>query len=1325
MNEDRAVAENLPMLDQGEADALLTEEQFVEEEQFKEPPNVSETVMENPLENSDPQLGLLSSNRFLRKKVTMTSTDLCSDDSVTFKMGKRGEFLESTNEQKPHITHDRRIVHTSEFAVKVPWYKKLFMAKPEHTKNWILESSLTKSTSSTDVLLEPDPPGTEGKRTYVFSYTAQEVVEEECSTYGKVKEFKHSLVYYTPKEAFAQSTFIAADLTTLMREQDLKSLNVQGQWSGQQVSKGSMDCLQDFSFILWPKSPWRVVAKARHLLKELVQGNFFNNLMTLCVLMNTIVLAIDHYGISSKTAHDLQAMNFAFTIIFAIELGLKLIGLGFKGYAADSMNYLDSAVVLLSFVEIIFLSGSSSFTALRALRIFRAFRVLRVARLFRHMQSMGEIMRVISSTISGVTYLAMLLLLFTVIFALIGMQVFGGKFDFPEGRPRANFDTFFSSFVTVFQILTMENWPDILISGMRSSAGYSNALYFVFWIFTGNYICLNLFLAILFDGFSNIPPVVEETSKSSMLSGSSELELLNSKKDQLQRILDESDDSESEDPVVSEEENSAGRVAAIQCEYSFFLFSKQNSFRLWCINFTTSRRFEFIILVVICISAIKLVWDTYLLKEPSGSSVLQASDTIDIIITVVFIGEMLLKQVALGFIRKPGSYLRDSWNKLDFLIVIVSIIELSVTEVSLSFVKILRLFRTLRPLRFISQNSSMRQVVSALLESLVAIMNVGIVLVILWIIFAILGVSLFSGKFYACEVESIGDQAECEAYGYEWKNADYNFDNIFQAMLTMFVLSSLECWPDIMFQGVDATDFDKAPKKDMNPAAALYFMVFITVVVFFFMNLFVGIIFMKFHQSKLNESFTLLLNKEQNFWVEIQRLIVRSKPKVKLPEVPKSWFRAKMHQAAKSKGLMYSVMTCIVLNMLVLSIDYYTASASYKLSLSYINLIFTAIFLLEAIIKLIGLGGTAYFTSGWNCFDFFVVVASLVDIVMTFLGNNSVSIIRVGPQLIRVLRVLRVSKLMRIVKSLETIENLIQILKLSLPAVMSVLSLLALVYFVFAILGVFLFNEISSGQVINEYVNFHDFGFALLVLLRVSTGEEWNLILFDCVKAVGYPVSVPYFVSFVMITTFILLNLFVMVVLQEYENVENNPDSALKVFKVDFKAFERIWSSLADTANPTKMHYHNVLEVLKELGDSLGLTKQALEAKGYIYLVAIGIKIDDLGYAYYNDVLYCVLKRKYTKNLTKDNDIIKRKIMENLENQTVRVLAKLRKKSSVVHRDINDEKSDPWIKLFYLAEIVHRWHNWTVQKKKGGSLEAITPSRECELHPGMNSEEED
>ena len=101
-------------------------------------------------------------------------------------------------------------------------------------------------------------------------------------------------------------------------------------------------------------------------------------------------------------------------------------------------------------------------------------------------------------------YIAFLLLVFILIYSLLGMQIFSGKFDLPNNPVRSNYDYFLNAFITVFQVMTMENWQDILFVSMRSDVNkLITSVYLISWIFLGNYVLLNLFLAILIDGFTS------------------------------------------------------------------------------------------------------------------------------------------------------------------------------------------------------------------------------------------------------------------------------------------------------------------------------------------------------------------------------------------------------------------------------------------------------------------------------------------------------------------------------------------------------------------------------------------------------------------------------------------------------------------------------------------------------------------------------------------------------------------------------------------------------------------------------------------------------
>ena len=125
-------------------------------------------------------------------------------------------------------------------------------------------------------------------------------------------------------------------------------------------------------------------------MKDFVKSAFFDNLMTMCVAVNTIALALDRHNIDPVESDNLVMMNTIFTWIFICEMSSKIIGLGLIKYLKDKMNYLDGVVVILSIIEMIIVSGSKggALSAFKAVRIFRIFRVLRVARLLKSMKSM-------------------------------------------------------------------------------------------------------------------------------------------------------------------------------------------------------------------------------------------------------------------------------------------------------------------------------------------------------------------------------------------------------------------------------------------------------------------------------------------------------------------------------------------------------------------------------------------------------------------------------------------------------------------------------------------------------------------------------------------------------------------------------------------------------------------------------------------------------------------------------------------------------------------------------------------------------------------------
>ena len=180
-----------------------------------------------------------------------------------------------------------------------------------------------------------------------------------------------------------------------------------------------------------------------------------------------------------------------------------MLGLGLAGYFSVKFNIFDCVIVAFSLVEIGFEIASSD--ALGAgLSALRTFRLMRVFKLAKSWEDLNKLLTTIAMSILEVANASVVLLIIMFIFVLLGMQLFGGVYDeafSPDEKPRAHFDNFWWAFVTVFQVLTGENWNEVLYNTMFAAGPGAAVIYFVALNVVGNYLILNLFLAILLGNF--------------------------------------------------------------------------------------------------------------------------------------------------------------------------------------------------------------------------------------------------------------------------------------------------------------------------------------------------------------------------------------------------------------------------------------------------------------------------------------------------------------------------------------------------------------------------------------------------------------------------------------------------------------------------------------------------------------------------------------------------------------------------------------------------------------------------------------------------------
>ena len=480
-------------------------------------------------------------------------------------------------------------------------------------------------------------------------------------------------------------------------------------WSGDDVfeSQTLNSKLTKFNKIFW-------VLSTKHQDKLIWLTGFYGHAILAHKLIKNIIL--------SKLMED-------FFILIVI---LKIIAFTVHGYLQDKINLFDGLVVALSLAEVIFLEDTNK---IKVVKVLRTFRVLRIIRLLRSLKFMNMIIDVLSKTLASFIYIAILLVLFLFIYALLGMKLFGGQFNFPDKEYRQNFDTYNDAFLSVFQILSRSYWFYFVYLMFRSYINhFISALYLISWIFVGNFVFLNLFLAIMLDGFNQTEVEKEELKIEDQ-------DVIDNNSIIIPKPAIKYKSIEAKEPSIEILYND------IICEASFYIFHKQSHFRLICFKISKSHKFENLILFLIVLNTIKMIVDTYI-----QSSNYMIMTLIDEILTFSFLLETFIKSIALGFILDKGSYLRDTWNIWDFIIVLSSIVDIFTADFTLPFIKVFRVFRTLRPLRFVSHNVNMKIVVNSLLDSVTSIINVIIVIFIIWLMFAILAISLLGGRLGYCDI---------------------------------------------------------------------------------------------------------------------------------------------------------------------------------------------------------------------------------------------------------------------------------------------------------------------------------------------------------------------------------------------------------------------------------------------------------------------------------------------------------------------------------------------------------------------------------------------
>ncbi|XP_054867189.1 calcium channel, voltage-dependent, N type, alpha 1B subunit, a isoform X5 [Amphiprion ocellaris] len=671
---------------------------------------------------------------------------------------------------------------------------------------------------------------------------------------------------------------------------------------------------------------------------------------------------------------------------------------------------------------------------------------------------------------------------------------------------------------------------------------------------------------------------------------------------------------------------------------SMFIFGQANPVRRLCHYIVTLRYFEMSILVVIAMSSIALAAEDPVWTNAPRNNVLKY---LDYAFTGVFTFEMVIKMVDLGLLLHPGSYFRDLWNILDFIVVSGALVAFAFSGTKgkdISTIKSLRVLRVLRPLKTIKRLPKLKAVFDCVVNSLKNVLNILIVYILFMFIFAVIAVQLFKGKFFYCTDESKGLEKDCKgqfldydkddvaAMTREWKKYEFHYDNVLWAFLTLFTVSTGEGWPTVLKHSVDATFEDQGPSPGYRIEMSIFYVVYFVVFPFFFVNIFVALIIITFQEQGDKALSECSLEKNERACIDFA---INAKPLTRyMPEDTQS-FQYRMWKFVVSAPFEYSIMIMIALNTVVLMMKFHGAPDFYEAMLKNLNIVFTTLFSLECILKIIAFGPLNYLKDAWNVFDFVTVLGSITDILVTEINDRLLNL--------SFLRLFRAARLIKLLRQGYTIRILLWTFVQSFKALPYVCLLIAMLFFIYAIIGMQVFGNIdlNDDTAINHHNNFRTFLQALMLLFRSATGEAWHEIMLSCLshracdersgsheKECGSDFAYFYFVSFIFLCSFLMLNLFVAVIMDNFEYLTRD-SSILGPHHLD--EFIRVWAEY-DPAACGRIKYLDMYQMLLHMSPPLGLGKKCPPRVAYKRLVKMNMPIADDNTVHFTSTLMALIR---------------------------------------------------------------------------------------------------
>lgn len=556
----------------------------------------------------------------------------------------------------------------------------------------------------------------------------------------------------------------------------------------------------------------------------------------------------------------------------------------------------------------------------------------------------------------------------------------------------------------------------------------------------------------------------------------------------------------------------------------------------------------------------------------------------DVAFTFLFSTEALIKVIADGFLWTPNAYFRSSWGVIDGVVLVtlwINVITVFANGGAVS--RAVGAFKALRALRLLNVSDSARETFHSLLLAWKILGGAAFVSICLLIPFAIYGVNLFHSQLVLCNDSNLQLLQDCfgeynsTPFSNQWPmvaprvaaNPYYSFDDFGSSLFTLFQIVSQEGWVDVSFSAQAITGPGMQPQPQSRPGNAVFFVVFNLLATVFVLTLFISI-FMRNYTEQTGVAF---LTAEQRSWLELRKMLRQISPsKASYDALEKRWKKWCHKRAIEKRGKWHIFITCVlVFHLILLLLEFYDEPVWWTRARDLTFLAFTLIYMVNIVIRIVGLGWTRFRRSSWDLYSLFVVLGAFASSILLISRYDFETYIQLHKTFL-------VAIVLLLIPRNDALDQLFKTAAASLTTIGNLLATWLVLFLVFAIAMTQAFSLTRFGPNEDNVVNFRTVPHALILLFRVSVGEGWNEIMEDYADiAPPFCTDAPNFFDsdcgsaawarflfcfWNILSMYIFVNLFVSLIYESFSYVYQRSSGVAALDRDEIRRFKEAWRSV-------------------------------------------------------------------------------------------------------------------------------------------------------------------